>query len=342
MDGQDRTESIKNALFGGTVTAAVIAGIWLLTTSIRETAAAILVTPVVLFGAEFLIRFLFRRRGKKTRAAVNAGMTILTVFVFIAVCAYTLAPKILFYPNRDENAERSLAAVDYAEEITFEGKNGTVSGWLLNSAAEDAPLILYFGGNGESAASKLAFMAESERYAGSFAEYRFAFLDYPSYGKSGGTASERSFQEHGLDAYDYFSEERGVSEIYLFGYSIGTGVANYVASQRDVRGLALLAPYANGYDLYNRQLNIFYGPLRLLVAFRMEAEEYAREVRVTPLIYASDTDETVPYESSKRLSEAYPNGAEFRTVAGAAHNELFRAETFLGVREYFNAARESA
>lgn len=342
MDGQDRIESIKKALFGGTVTAAVIAGIWLLTTSIRETAAAILVTPVVLFGAEFLVRFLFRCRGRKTQTLVRVGMTILTVFVFLAVCVYTLAPKMLFYPNRDENGEQTLAALDIAEEISFEGKNGTVSGWLLNSAAENAPLILYFGGNGECAAWKLAFMAESERYAGSFAEYRFAFLDYPSYGKSTGTASDQSFREHGLDAYDYFSEERGISEIYILGFSIGTGVANYVASQRDVRGLALLAPYANGFDLYNRQINIFYGPLRLLVAFHMEAEEYAREVRVTPLIYASESDEIIPYESSKRLSEAYPNGAEFRTIAGAAHNELFRAETFLGVREYFSAARESA
>lgn len=296
----------------------------------------------MLFGAGISVRFLLRGQGRKTQAVARAGMTILTIFVFIAVCVYTLAPKMLFYPNRDENAERSLAALDYAEEISFEGKNGTVSGWLLNSAAENAPLILYFGGNGECAAWKLAFMAESERYAGSFSEYRFAFLDYPSYGKSTGTASDQSFREHGLDAYDYFSEERGISEIYILGFSIGTGVANYVASQRDVRGLALLAPYANGFDLYNRQINIFYGPLRLLVAFHMEAEEYARAVRVTPLIYASDTDEIVPYESSKRLSEAYPNGAEFRIVAGAAHNELFRAETFLGVREYFNAACESA
>lgn len=340
MDGQDRAESVKKALFGGILTAAAVTGVWLLTTVLHETAAAVLITAAVIFGAEAGLRFLLRDRGRKTRAAANAGMTILTVFVFIAVCVYTLAPKMLFYPNRDENAERALAALDTAEEIAFEGKNGTVSGWLLNSAAENAPLILYFGGNGECAAWKLAFMAESERYAGSFAEYRFAFLDYPSYGKSEGTASERSFREHGLDAYDYFSEERGVSEIYVLGYSIGTGVANYVASQRDVRGLALFAPYANGYDLYNRQLNIFYGPLRLLVGFRMEAEEFAREVRVVPLIYASDTDEFVPYESSKRLAEAYPNGAEFRTIAGAAHNELFRPETFLGIREYFNAARE--
>lgn len=339
MNGQDRTESIKKALFEGTAAAAVIAGIWLLTTSIHETAAAVLVTPVVLFGAEFPVRFLSRNRGKKTRAAINAGMTILTILVFISVCVYTLAPKMLFYPNRDENAERSLAALDYAEEITFEGKNGTVSGWLLNSAAENAPLLLYFGGNGECAARRLAFMAENGEYHKFFGEYRFAFLDYPSYGKSAGTASERSFQEHGLNAYDYFSVERGISEIYLLGYSIGTGVANYVASQRDVRGLALLAPYANGYDLYNRQLNIFHGPLRLLVAFRMEAEEYAREVRVTPLIYASDTDELIPYESSKRLSEAYPNGAEFRTVAGICHND-FRSneEAFLGIKDYFDAA----
>ena len=117
-----------------------------------------------------------------------------------------------------------------------------------------------------------------------------------------------------MSVYDYFDQRRDINNIIIMGYSLGTGVANYVAGQRNPIGLVLMAPYADGYDLYNSRLNIFHGPLRLLVTYKMRADKFAKTVSVKPLILASKIDETVPYESSTRLFQAYGNGCDFVTV----------------------------
>ena len=52
-----------------------------------------------------------------------------------------------------------------------------------------------------------------------------------------------------------------IDNIVIMGYSIGTGMATYLASQKNVNGLILLAPYDNALNLYNDNLNIFYGPI---------------------------------------------------------------------------------
>ena len=63
------------------------------------------------------------------------------------------------------------------------------------------------------------------------------------------------------------------SKIVVFGFSIGTGMATYVASQREVNGLILLAPYDNALNLYNDNVNIFYGPIEKIRKYRFESDK---------------------------------------------------------------------
>ena len=57
----------------------------------------------------------------------------------------------------------------------------------------------------------------------------------------------------GKIVYEYLSNEAYVDEnqIYIYGYSIGTGVSTYIASKYDVKGLILIAPYSSITDLFN-------------------------------------------------------------------------------------------
>ena len=125
-----------------------------------------------------------------------------------------------------------------------------------------------------------------------------------------------------LAVYDTLAGRPDVDKdrIVVMGYSLGTGPANYVAGSRDVAGLILQAPYQNGYDLFNSQVPVFYGPLRLLVTYEMPSNEFAKNVRVVPLILATQDDRVVPYESSQALSEIYPKGCRFISLSGFGHN----------------------
>ena len=125
----------------------------------------------------------------------------------------------------------------------------------------------------------------------------------------------------------------------MCGYSIGTGPANYVAANRETAALALIAPYVDGYDLYNNFLPVFRSPLlRGLVTFKMESCVFAKSVKVTPLVIASADDRTVPLASSESLASSYHN-ATLQRLDGRSHAGLPADPVCLGmVSDYFREA----
>ena len=158
-----------------------------------------------------------------------------------------------------------------------------------------------------------------------FSGCHFVMFDMPGYGSTDGFPTENNLKSFGLSAYDYMTEKYHPNKIIIFGFSIGTGTAHYVASERHTDGAVFLAPYADGIDLNNSRLNIFYGPLRELVAYKMESIRFAEKIEVKPLVYASTTDEIIPYFSSEKLKTAYPNGCDFYKLNNVSHNNILDA-----------------
>ncbi|MCM1307443.1 MAG: alpha/beta hydrolase [Butyrivibrio sp.] len=269
-------------------------------------------------------------RGKK-RAARNAALVLIALAGFIGinfVGGYMLAPACFLKDFPDAEAHREVEELALATPISFDAKSGKLSGWLMESGNKSAPLVIYFGGNKECSALRMKRLAEGS-VKETFGGFDFACVDYPGYCESEGTAGAKSFKRYGLEVYDFLTKERAYERVYIMGYSIGTGVANYVASQRECDGLVLLAPYSDGSDLYNTVCNIFHGPLRLLVGFNMDSAEYARDIKPKPLILAAGEDEVIPWECAKRLSANYPDGAEFTLIDGIGHSDLWTDERAL-------------
>lgn len=248
-------------------------------------------------------------------------------FLILAIGIRLIAPTKLFHPNRDDASHAELLARSDAEHLLIETNRGELSGYLLKDSDGSAPLVLYFGGNMENAATTLNRLSDNQ--LATFAGCHFAQVDYPGYGLSEGRPSDASLKHMALAAYDALSAREDVTDIVVLGYSIGTGPANYVAANRDVSGLILMAPYADGVDLFNSVVNMFHGPLKLLVSYNMSSVSFAEEITVKPLIFATELDELVPYASAVRLSKAYPGGCEFVTVPGIRHGGFWHSRMVL-------------
>jgi len=305
--------------------------IWFLPSEKAHTVGfAILIATVALALLNWLLFFVTRRANRGLKVFVRILAALVSLVVTLSVTVYTLAPTQLFYPRNDEELTSALAAYPAAEPLTFEADGRIVSGWMLHKTEGKAPLVLYFGGNGEIAANRILLLAENKEIS-AFDGCNFAFLDYPGYGTSSGSPGEASLKQMGLDAYDALStrEDVDASRIVLFGFSMGTGVANYVAANRTAAGLVLFAPYADGYDLYNSMIPVFVGPLRALVAFRMESVRLAESISLKPLVFASVDDGVVPFASSERLVNAYPAGCDFVQMQGLKHNDFWGSEDVL-------------
>lgn len=290
------------------------------------------------------------RRTTLCRVGLVAAALLVAAFAIFNVGVRTIAPFFLFHPNDDPTARAELtrlaAETGNVAAIQTTLDDGTaVSGWAafaeaetaaslndanslsspnsLDGAAAKRPVVLYFEGNGGNSAARTLDVV---RKPGPLAGFDFVCCDYPGYGESGGEPSERSLKTFGLAAYDATAKAFPGRRIVVFGFSLGTGVASYVASEREVVGLILAAPYADGFDLFNNFAPIFYGPTRSTVPYRMEAVKFAEKVDVRPLILATRPDALVPFESSERLAKAFPSGVEFVAQDDVEHHWVWATE----------------
>ncbi len=336
-DRLDYGTKMSNALLSGIAMCVTAVIVWfLLSRTAKSIGFAMLIVTAALAAFDTLIFVMLKSAHRKQKILVTAILALLNAAVFLSVAVYVLAPTQLFYPHFDEESYAELKTRSGAEELTVKTKNGNISGWMLHTAEDPAPLVLYFCGNGENASTRMLRILDNGQL-GTFTGCNIVIFDYPGYGKTDGNPSEETLKDFGLAAFDALAQRSDVNpnRIIVFGYSIGTGVADYVASKRNAAGLILMAPYSDGYDLYNGFADIFHGPLRLLVAFRMESIQFAKNVSVSPLILASKSDEMVNYNSSVRLSQAFPSGCTLKTLENTSHNEFWGSETALNyIAEY--------
>lgn len=338
-DNKNFISQMKSALLAGLLFSIVVTSAWFFFESVgtRMLAFVILSTSAVIIILKLLFDIVMDRIKCTNMKLADGLFLIFAVLAFAATTISALGAALLFLPNTDKKAYDSLLEIDQAEELAIETEHGTFTGWFVHHTQENAALVLYFGGNGENASRRIKWLMdpEQERIYSIFEGYNFAYIDYPSYGSSSGTPSEKSLKQYGLAVYDTLIARGDVSNIVVMGYSLGTGVANYVASQRQPAGMILMAPYANGYDLYNSHLNIFYGPLKMLVSFSMRADKFAEKVNVKPLILASHADRDVPYESAAALFQAYKKGCNFVTIDDIEHGEFWGNEEVLSeIKKY--------
>jgi pimeloyl-ACP methyl ester carboxylesterase len=241
-----------------------------------------------------------------------------------------------FYPNQDDEAYQKNKQNGMLEEVTIEEDGASLGGWFGKNATGKAPLVIYFGGNGECSARRFDNL-ETYQIWDTFEGFNFLMVDYPGYGLSAGKPSDNAMFVMAKKVYDYAITREDVDpdHIVVMGYSLGTGVATYLSSQREVSGLILMAPYDEGLSLYNSKMNIFKGPLKLLATNHYDSKKYAEKVTVSPIILASKDDEMIPYSLSVELSKHFQNNPQLITYEGFYHNDFWgKDEVFTKIKAY--------
>ena len=269
------------------------------------------------------------------------GSVLLGIALFIALVygiLFFAQDFVLFQPTSDLASWDYLLTQPSFEAVEIVSGEKSWHGMLRHAEGEaSVPLILLFVGNGQNAAPIMRYVELCGMWP-YFGNYACLVMDYAGYGINEGRASAKDMCEEALVAFDYASALPWVSGVIAGGYSIGTGPATYMAANREVVGLILLAPFSNSYDLYNTVLPLFYGPMRLFVKHRFLSDTYAGSVRVPALVVASRDDEVIPFASSEKLYASLGERGSFVTLADADHNSiLFHQTTLESIRGYLDA-----
>lgn len=334
-------ERITDSLHHAAVFALAACAVWLsFSTMGRDLLIFLALAAAVIFALYYICGRIGEKRSPRERILIGMLPTAVALWVLVYLILSALAYSAIFFPHFDENAYDTLAdhvlPGEYEEFVIGEGES-RISGWHIGEKAENRPLIIYFGGNAENSASRVREILLTAGEYDALDGCGFVMADMPGYGKSAGYPSERRIRDLALRVYDGAVQNYRPSKVIIMGYSIGTGAANYLASQRQTDGLVLYAPYADGYDLYNSRLNIFYGPMRLCVAYKMEAYRFAQDIRVKPLIAMSVTDEVIPPASTRRLCECYQETPDIIVKNDLRHAYFWNdSEVQTATREYIS------
>jgi hypothetical protein len=259
--------------------------------------------------------------------------------ILVMVILFFIQDGMIFLGINDTRSREFLRGLPNFHEVSFTSENGkTYHGIMHRTNDEAAPLIIYFGGNGECAASHMRGR-ENRGEWGIFAGFHYMVVDYEGYGLNGGRTHYLNMYEHALAVYDFAITLPYVdsSRIVVMAFSLGTGGAVHLAANRHIAGLILATPYASGYDLYNNVIPIFHGPLRLLVKHKFPSYEYAPMVSSPTMIIASRRDEMIPFASSERLAALFPGDVEFISLENVTHNQVFQVPGIYGRIQNFLA-----
>ena len=151
---------------------------------------------------------------------------------------YLVQDGMLFLPQPGPTRPPQVRDGRAIEPLAFTAGDGvTVRGWFVRAAHSPAPLVIFYGGNAEEVSWQV-----SEPWP---SDWSLALVNYRGYGQSEGKPSEQALFADAELVFDALAARADVdrTRIVLVGRSLGSGVATYLASRREVAGLVLISPY---------------------------------------------------------------------------------------------------
>ena len=239
----------------------------------------------------------------------GAGAAIL--YLVTGLLLYVFQEQLLFHPETLPPTHVFNFGQPYTEK-NFEVDGRRLNLVQLHPKEKPKGLVLFFHGNRKH-------VEYYKKYPSLFTANGYAIWmgDYPRFGKSTGSLTEANLYHDALFLYKEAVKEFAPAEIIIYGKSIGTGVASYLASKVACKALVLETPYRSIDALSQHYFPVY---PRLLNRFHLPVETYLKEVKAPVAIFHGTDDGVVPYSHGKKM--AVDNNLELVTIEGGRHNNL--------------------
>lgn len=242
--------------------------------------------------------------------------------VVLAVAAYLVALGVLYFDQRNLMYDPGIkvvalaaAKLPNAEAVVIPTTDkAVVNGWY-EAPQKGKPVILYYKGNADS------FSSEHERFEAFVRDgYGFLAFDYRGFPASPGTISQQHILDDAIAAYDWL-KPKGF-RIVIWGRSLGSGPATYVASKRTPEALLLETPFLSAVSVALDRYP--YMPVYWLMLDQFPVNEWIKSVKAPVYIAHGTADRTIPVHDARDLYDLVPNKYGLWIVPGADHGDLWK------------------
>jgi pimeloyl-ACP methyl ester carboxylesterase len=246
--------------------------------------------------------------------------TLLAPISTICICSIFMGcsqESLIFYPE--------ILPPDYPfvfskpfEEVTVPVEAAAINA-LFFKVPNPKGAILYFHGN----AGSLRTWGD---VAGDFTSRGYDILipDYRGFGKSTGNISnEKQLFDDGLAVYSALMQTWPENRIIVYGRSIGTGIATFVAQSRQPRMLLLETPFLSLVHLASHHYPFLPRPLITeFLRYPLRNDRRIGNVACPVYLFHGTKDDIVPFHHSTGLEALVRSAHRLIRIEGGGHNNL--------------------
>jgi hypothetical protein len=255
------------------------------------------------------------------------------IYATVLVLAWRFQQRLAFPAPSGALPEPSQFGLVDGAVVTVTTADGVeLRGWYLPPAAPvsgGAPGLIWFHGNMETVGSIASVLAEFRPEG-----FGVLALDYRGYGESGGTPTEDGVYLDAEAAWSWLTDrpEIDTGRIAVYGRSIGSAVALYLATQRPVRAVILESPFTSGWEIAREHYALV---PEGLVELGLDNLERAGRLSA-PLLVIHGTDDLIaPFEMGRAVAEA-GRAEQFLVLEGTGHTSTYEE----GGQRYRNAVHD--
>lgn len=244
------------------------------------------------------------------------------VYCGVGIALFYLQEKILFHPEKlDSNYSFSFDQ-DFEEiKIPF---NATDTVSMIKFYPNDSVrrgVVLYFHGNKNN-------VEHYARFVPSFTSkgYEVWMPDYPGFGKSTGERTEQKLYSLAYEVQKMAAVKYSADSIIVYGKSLGTAIASYIASVKPCRQLILETPYFSIPSLFGSYAFMY--PASVMSNYKLPTHEFLADVKAPVAIFHGTGDWVVPYRSGVKLKKMLKPSDVFIKIPKGSHNNLSESSIY--------------
>jgi len=233
---------------------------------------------------------------------------LITLYVIGCAGLYVAQDDIIFRPTalNDDTSYRwgQEVYIDVGDDVKLHG--------LYQKRPNSKGAILYLHGNRGNT-------RWCQRQAETFDGYGMDVLliDYRGYGKSGGKINSMAQLEEDMDkVYEWLASKYANGTMWVAGYSLGSGLASYLASKYESESLILIAPYMSIEKMKDQFMPLIPD---FLIKYPLNNVKYLNQYDGDIAIFHGTEDEVIPYEHAVVLHERASKKVELFTLENTGH-----------------------
>ncbi len=278
---------------------------------------------------------LSRARQSVTARSFRRGLVASGLAVYLSAIAalFFFQDIFLFVPIRGRFENCAAASRLGYEPLQTQFKGAAIRVLLKRQSTESGWMVV-FHGNSESACDTIL------GFDGIFSKLplNIAVAEYPGYQEPGVASTQALLTQNALAAFDFVqSLNPSGLPVFTLGRSLGTGVATFVASERDTKGLILISPYPSITEVAEHQYP--FAPVRWITRNPFPARDWATHVQAPVLIAHGLADRVIPIELGRLESKQFPKLEQMLELPGENHGSLIRAARTLTEIQNFVSKR---